>query len=115
DDNFYGLTPLNSPEEPILADVIAVTGLAGHAFGSWACSPHQMWLRDFLPKDLKNIRVLIYGYNSQLRAAHSRSLLGDHVRMFKQRLLTLSPSARVQHRPIIFVGHSLGCLLIKKA
>ncbi|KAL9091410.1 MAG: hypothetical protein Q9165_004796 [Trypethelium subeluteriae] len=115
DDNFYGLTPLNSPEQPILADVIAVTGLAGHAFGSWACSPHQMWLRDFLPKDLKNIRVLIYGYNSQLREAHSRSLLGDHVRMFKQRLLTLSPSDRVQHRPIIFIGHSLGCLLIKKA
>ena len=115
DDDFYGLTPLNSPQEPILADVIAVTGLAGHAFGSWACSPRQMWLRDFLPKDLdNNVRVLIYGYNSQLRNAASRSIIGDHVRMFKQRLLTLPRSARVQHRPLIFIGHSLGCLLIKK-
>ncbi|KAF8535736.1 hypothetical protein BDD12DRAFT_326422 [Trichophaea hybrida] len=35
DSHFYDLTPLNSPEGSIVADVVAVTGLAGHAFGSW--------------------------------------------------------------------------------
>lgn len=25
-----------------------------------------MWLQDFLPNDIKNIRVLTYGYNSNL-------------------------------------------------
>ncbi|KAI9685844.1 MAG: hypothetical protein M1822_004122 [Bathelium mastoideum] len=114
DEDFYGLTPLNDPPEPIVADVIAVTGLGGHAFGSWACSPRHMWLRDFLAKDLPNLRILIYGYNSRLKNAAARSIIGDHVRMFKQRLLTLPESAHTQHRPIIFIGHSLGCLLIKK-
>ncbi|KAI9708387.1 MAG: hypothetical protein M1820_004091 [Bogoriella megaspora] len=115
DENFHGLTPLNTPEEPIVADIIAVTGLAGHAFGSWASSPFQMWLRDFLPYDLPNARVLTYGYYSQVQQASSRSIVGDHVRMFKQRVLTLPRSALTPHRPIIFIGHSLGCLLIKKA
>src|SRR5437588_686041 len=43
DREFIGLTPLNTPQEPILAHVVAVTGLAGHAFGSWSSSLHQMW------------------------------------------------------------------------
>lgn len=75
--------------------IIAVTGLGGHAFGSWSYSPRYMWLRDFLPKDLPHVRVLTYGYNSQLKTASSRNILGDHVRMFKQRLITLPGSATV--------------------
>ncbi|KAF8241752.1 hypothetical protein K440DRAFT_621749 [Wilcoxina mikolae CBS 423.85] len=35
DSHFYDLTPLNTPEGDIVADVVAVMGLAGHAFGSW--------------------------------------------------------------------------------
>jgi hypothetical protein len=48
--------------------VIAVTGLEGHAFGSWR-SPetHLMWLQDFLPKDVKNVRIMAYGCNRSLR------------------------------------------------
>lgn len=34
DANFYGFTPLYHPEESILADIVAVTGLAAHAYGS---------------------------------------------------------------------------------
>ena len=47
-------------------------GLNGHAFGTWAChDEHQvnletMWLRDFLPAQIKGARVLTYGYNSTL-------------------------------------------------
>jgi hypothetical protein len=48
---------------PIKCSVIAVTGLAGHAFGSWRNRETQaMWLRDFLPKDVRNIRIMTYGY-----------------------------------------------------
>ena len=28
-----------------------------------------MWLRDFLPKDVKNVRTIIYGYDTNLREA----------------------------------------------
>lgn len=47
--------------------MVAVTGLVGHAFGSWRSrETAQMWLKDFLPKDIPNIRVMSYGYNSNL-------------------------------------------------
>jgi len=47
--------------------VIAVTSLAGHAFGSWRSRETlQMWLKDFLPYDIPNIRIMTYGYDSSL-------------------------------------------------
>lgn len=48
--------------------VIAITGLDGHAYGSWRGKGNlgQMWLRDFLSKDLPYCRTMIYGYNSKL-------------------------------------------------
>lgn len=75
--------------------IIAVTGLAAHAFGSWAHSSQNMWLRDYLPKDIANARILIYGYPSQLQGNTSRSILSDHTNNFIQRLLTMRDSARV--------------------
>ncbi|KAF9875383.1 hypothetical protein CkaCkLH20_07203 [Colletotrichum karsti] len=84
---FQGFTPLYVPpaDTKIDADVIAITGLAGHAYGSWAWSEERMWLRDDLKKDVANARILTYGYDSEC-----------------------------ENRPIIFIGHSLGCLIIKK-
>ena len=41
DKDFYGFTPLHSPDGHVEADIIAITGLAGHAFGSWAASQHR--------------------------------------------------------------------------
>ena len=48
--------------------IIAITGLDGHAYGSWRGKGNlgRMWLRDFLSKDLPCCRTMIYGYNSKL-------------------------------------------------
>ena len=48
--------------------IIAITGLDGHAYGSWRGKGNlgRMWLRDFLSKDLPRCRTMIYGYNSKL-------------------------------------------------
>jgi hypothetical protein len=69
--------------------VIAVTGLAGHAFGSWKSrETQQMWLKDLLPHDVRNIRIMSYGYDSSLvghdKAAENRLL--DYQRHFIQQL-----------------------------
>ncbi|KAL8744249.1 MAG: hypothetical protein Q9184_008020, partial [Pyrenodesmia sp. 2 TL-2023] len=114
DDQFEGLTPLYQPQGPIAADVIAVTGLAGHAFGSWAHSRSEMWLRDYLPMDITNVRVMTYGYNSKLQANKARSIFGDHSTSFINRLKEMRISAQCEDRPIVFIGHSLGCLIIKQ-
>ena len=70
DQSFHGLTQLYDPtvdSTEITADVVAITGLDGHAYGSWSGgNPKRMWLRDFLSKDLPKCRVMIYGYNSKL-------------------------------------------------
>ena len=70
DQSFHGLTQLYNPtvdSTEITADVVAITGLDGHAYGSWSGGhPKTMWLRDFLSKDLPKCRVMTYGYNSKL-------------------------------------------------
>ena len=46
--------------------IIAITGLDGHAYGSWRGKGNlgRMWLRDFLSKDLPNCRTMTYGYTT---------------------------------------------------
>lgn len=115
DSRFNGFTPLNTPRNPIRADVVAVTGLAGHAFGSWAHDREHNWLRDYLPKDMPQLRVMTYGYDSQLVAEEeSRQELEMHAQDFASRLEGVWESTNYQ-RPMILIGHSLGCLLIKQA
>ena len=114
DKDFYGFTPLYTPERDIDGDIIALTGLAGHAFGSWAASPH-MWLRDFLPIDLPRARVLLYGFDSSLAGSQSRNILADLSNDFVVKLHTMRSLSRSEDRPIVLIGHSLGCLIIKDA
>ncbi|TPX13492.1 uncharacterized protein E0L32_005963 [Thyridium curvatum] len=116
DKDFCGFTPLNETEGNVAADIIAVTGLSGHAFGSWVNSRGQMWLLDYLPKDLQQkARILIYGYPSALQGSRSQSSLGDYSNCFMQDLMGIRSHPAMHDRPIIFIGHSLGGLIIKKA
>ncbi|RYP39571.1 hypothetical protein DL767_002119 [Monosporascus sp. MG133] len=100
DCKFYGITPLYEDETSAKVDVITVPGLASHAIGSWKFpSSSDVWLRDYLPLDFPNVRVLLYGYDTTLLKSDSR-------------MLTVQQTNR---RPIVFIGHSLGGLLIKEA
>jgi hypothetical protein len=51
-----------------LYSIIAITGLDGHAYGSWRAKKNlrRMWLRDFFSKDLPRCRTMTFGYNSKL-------------------------------------------------
>ncbi|KAI5793179.1 hypothetical protein EDC01DRAFT_655496 [Geopyxis carbonaria] len=122
DCDFHGLTPLFNPSSSstqVKFDVVAVSGLSSHAFGSWRSREqyHMMWLRDILPLDFPNFRVFIWGYDSDLNKSTATSSISD----FSKRLLLSVYGARCEgeendiHRPIIFVGHSLGGLVIKQA
>lgn len=93
--------------------IIAVTGLAGHAFGSWKSrTSGKMWLRDFIPSDIANARILTYGYDTHLAGSNSNAHINDYARQFLETIA----DARCEepHRPIIFIGHSLGGLVIKE-
>jgi len=77
--------------------VIAVTGLAGHAFNSWRHrETHQMWLKDFLPKNVNNIRVMTYGYDSSLVGpARSDARMTDYRRNLLEQLGNARASSKV--------------------
>ncbi|KAI5838888.1 hypothetical protein DFP73DRAFT_563574 [Morchella snyderi] len=117
DTHFRGLTPLNDPKDPVI-DIIAVTGLAGHAFGSWRSRvSSEMWLRDLLPKDMEDngyrARIFTYGYDTKLNGSHSHAGV-DH---YSKQFLEAVKGARSRNptRPLILIGHSLGGLVIKEA
>lgn len=80
--------------------MIAVTGLAGHAFGSWRNRETlQMWLKDFLPYDIPNLRVLTYGYDSSLvGTSRTDSSLLDYQRNFIQAIENTRSSGQVGYR-----------------
>lgn len=93
DSDFFGLTPLYTPKGSIEVDIIALTGLGGHAFGSWVVSPTEMWLRDFPPRDIP-IRVLIYGYDSHIQKHNSWSILSDFINNFLLKLTDMRREGR---------------------
>jgi hypothetical protein len=58
--------------------VIAVPGLGCHPLGTWkAPESVDVWLRDFLPKDVPNTRVLLYGYDTTLDKSDSKQSIVD--------------------------------------
>ncbi|KAL9069014.1 MAG: hypothetical protein Q9157_006304, partial [Trypethelium eluteriae] len=114
DRDFYGFTPLHQPPRPDV-EIVAVTGLAGHAFGSWATKNDYVWLRDGLPSDIKDARILSYGYPSELVKCKMQRYVIDHATDFLQRLRAMRASNVATDRPVVLIGHSLGCLIIKQA
>ena len=115
DDTFLGITPLYNGDNASV-DVIAVPGLGSHALGSFKSSgSFEVWLRDFLPKDIPNIRVLLYGYDTTLAGSNSRSSIRDLSKSLLDSIRAFRSGTDTGSRPIIFIGHSLGGLLIKEA
>lgn len=104
-----------------LFSIIAISGLGGHAFGSFKeRGGEHMWLRDALPYDLNgNIsrigvaRVMVYGYDSSLPLSKSFQGLDDLARSLYNSLKNVwGDSPKV--RPTVFVAHSLGGLIVKE-
>jgi hypothetical protein len=64
-----------------------VHGLNGHCEKTWTASNGVNWLRDLLPHDLPNARILSWGYDANTHSSsrvstqylydHSRGLVSD--------------------------------------
>lgn len=71
-------------------------GLASHALGSWkAPGGNDLWLRDWLSKDIPNIRVLLYGYDTTLLKSNSTSSIEDLGRRFLESLTAFRTNDKV--------------------
>ncbi|RMJ29028.1 WD40 [Aspergillus sp. HF37] len=113
-----GLNLLHSPACPVV-DFVFVHGLGGGSRKTWSrtSSIEDYWPQEWLPKDpdFKHVRVHSFGYNSDwgkgkdncLNIHHfAKSLLGE---------LITSPVLGNGNTQIVFIGHSMGGLVIKKA
>jgi len=114
DNHFRGFTPLSSFrstsdhrfEYVVLCNAmkiishsiscIAISGLGGHAFGSFKeRGKPYMWLRDSLPDDLPGARILIYGYNTELQKNQSFQSLRNLANQFRNDLRAIRGKATV--------------------
>ena len=73
-----------------------------------------MWLRDRLPQDIPNIRSIIYGYDTSLLKSKSTQTI-DHIAMFFVARLKSIGRSSLSARPLIFIAHSLGGIILKRA
>ncbi|KAI1147078.1 hypothetical protein F4825DRAFT_465998 [Nemania diffusa] len=115
DRHFHGFTQLypTSNDRPVRADIVAITGMDGHAYGSWMSKEvdNVMWLRDFLARDLPACRTMIYGYHSKLLASNM-SQLKEYGRQFLAEIEKVRDTKELQRRPLIFICHSYGGIIL---
>ncbi|KAI9720939.1 MAG: hypothetical protein M1828_005509 [Chrysothrix sp. TS-e1954] len=116
DQHFHGFTQLYPVFDPdsIQADIVAISGLDAHAYGSFRGSKTgDMWLRDFLKTDLPNCRTMIWGYDVKLNAPADHDL-ADYSTQFFSDLKRIRPT-NIQRRPLILIGFSYGGRIVVRA
>jgi hypothetical protein len=98
-------------------DIVAIHGLNGHYMKTWQSTTSSgdgvLWLRDILPHQIPQARIMSYGYDSSVVFSKST----EDISTFADGLLEDLVSRRqgqVEQRPIIFICHSLGGIVAKK-
>jgi hypothetical protein len=73
-----------------------------------------MWIRDELPSYTPGIRTILYGHDSHLIDSTSCQLISDIARDFIEQL-RLGHWTLKSAKPLVFLAHSLGGLILKDA
>ncbi|TVY40134.1 Protein SERAC1 [Lachnellula subtilissima] len=119
----YGIRELYRPtDEPAEIDIVAVHGLNGDSIKTWTSESEGIcWLNhpDFLPKYVNRARVLTWGYNANVSSLNGKTTSSDRILQHAQTLVAQLHADRelegAQDRPIIFLCHSLGGIIVKRA
>ncbi|KAF8514560.1 hypothetical protein BU17DRAFT_52477 [Hysterangium stoloniferum] len=113
-ETYYGIKILASGTSPVV-DIVAIHGLDGHRERSWTATNGVLWLRDLLPSIIPEARIITYGYDVNTRN-QSRILtsLYDHGLGFFRKLSLFRNQTKTE-RPIIFVAHSVGGIVLRSA
>uniref|UniRef100_A0A0B7JPH5 Uncharacterized protein n=1 Tax=Bionectria ochroleuca TaxID=29856 RepID=A0A0B7JPH5_BIOOC len=107
------LWPKSDVAVQTILDIVAIHGLGGHPIKTWR-SGKSVWLRDFLPSTIPEARIFTFGYSSKTTFAKTVSEIGDFARELLERLLSVRRNLP-DHRPLIFICHSLGGIIFKKS
>ncbi|KAJ5601599.1 hypothetical protein N7510_011133 [Penicillium lagena] len=118
----FGLTQIYLPRGDPQVDIVFVHGLNGNPHDSWTSHKQTgcFWPLDLLPDILAPVRprILTYGYNANVTAftdGASRDTIVSHAETLASSLAANRSLRNCTERPIIFVCHSLGGLVVKRA
>ncbi|KAJ5793603.1 hypothetical protein N7457_000202 [Penicillium paradoxum] len=117
----FGLTQIYTPRDDPTIDIVFVHGLNGHPHDSWTSKNNGcFWPTDLLPDVLASLRprILTYGYNANVTAftdGASRDSVVSHAETLASTLAANRNLRDCSDRPIIFICHSLGGLIVKRA
>jgi hypothetical protein len=111
---FITLTPEENGNNQVV-DIVAVHGFNGHREKTWTADNGINWLKDLLPKQITNARILSYGYDATTHGFGSQQSLHNHGMSLLVDLSLLRRSTNTEKRPIIFIAYSLGGIICKIA
>ncbi|KAK3352442.1 hypothetical protein B0T25DRAFT_500548 [Lasiosphaeria hispida] len=102
-----------------LVDIVAVHDIHQDSLDAWTDPKSQVnWLRDFLPHDARVGRILAYGYSSSasaLFASDAAETIQGMAESLVQELRADRQFAGTLRKPIIFLCHGMGGVLVKKS
>ncbi|XP_003419248.1 protein SERAC1 [Loxodonta africana] len=130
-DGVYVLHPQCRTSQPIKADVLFIHGLMGAAFRTWRQQDLDQvlmekasegedryttcWPKTWLARDCPALRIISVEYDTSLSDWRARCPMERKSIAFRSsELLRKLRAAGVGDRPMIWVSHSMGGLLVKK-
>jgi len=103
--------------DPDAIDIVALHGLNGHWEKTWQATTRNgdqvVWLRDLLPQQIPHGRIMSFGYDSVLQFSKSVADIGTFAEQLLEDLISRR-NGMAARRPIIFICHSLGGIVVKK-
>ncbi|KAM6460766.1 protein SERAC1 isoform 1-T1 [Liasis olivaceus] len=132
-DGVYILHPQYRTNEPIKADVLFVHGLLGAAFKTWRQQDleqsvdekdvdaeddySECWPKTWLASDCPSLRIISVEYDTHLSDWKTKCPVESYRESLAYRsteLLKKLRAAGIGDRPLIWLSHSMGGLLVKK-
>lgn len=116
----FGLTEVYAPPDGgAKVDIVFVHGLNGDPHRSWTSEKSKIfWPWKLLPAELdeEKARILVYGYDADV-TSFTDGVSKDKIHNHAENLVAVLAANRRKslERPIVFVAHSLGGLVVKRA
>jgi hypothetical protein len=103
-------------------DIVALHGIDGTPFKTWTYSnvgpdgktTDAFWLQDFLPDVFPDSRIYTFGYNAKIFMSKGTGNITTFATDLLENLLDIRTRREQQRRPIIFICHSMGGLVVKR-
>jgi len=112
----HGFTTVNDPQRTV-ADVVFVPGLLGDPKDTWSNKVTGVFWPGDLATKLPQLRILFWRYKANVKEFFSMETKGDSYAKHAYDLLqdVLELRGRNSPRPLIFVAHSVGGIIVERA